>query len=290
MARTDPSTARYQISEIARLSGFTPSALRYYEQAGVLAPTERTPAGYRLYDDRDLERLRLVARAKDLGCTLEEISELLLAWDDDQCGPVKHRLRALVDAKLDEIRARRAGQDAFAAQLEATAAALRERPLDGPCDDSCGCTTTEPDRRTASQSDRPGCACTGTAIGEEPETSDPTVACSLGATDIGARLAEWQEVLRDVVARRAIPGGVRLGFGPQATVTEIGRLAAAEHGCCPFLSFAITVDERGVGLEVTAPPDGRALLHEVFGEAARPRPAPTQQVQGVALQAGHPSA
>jgi MerR family transcriptional regulator, copper efflux regulator len=266
MARTESSPARYRISEVARLSGFTPSALRYYEEAGVLSPAERTPSGYRVYGDRDLERLRLVARAKELGCTLEEVGELLHAWDDDRCGPVTHRLRGLVDAKLDEVRTRLAQQAGFAAQLEATAAALRERPLDGPCDDSCGCTTAE------------------------PETSVPTVACSLGADDIGTRLAEWQEVLCHVVERRALPGGVRLGFGPQAPIAEIARLAAAEHGCCRFLSFAMTVDGRGVALEVTAPPDAQALLHEVFGEATRPRPAPVQQVQGVVPQAGQPSA
>jgi DNA-binding transcriptional MerR regulator len=83
---------RYRIAEVGRLTGFTPSALRFYEQAGVLSPPERTPAGYRVYGDRDVERLRLVARAKDLGCTLEEIAGLVEAWDADECGPVKHRL------------------------------------------------------------------------------------------------------------------------------------------------------------------------------------------------------
>jgi MerR family transcriptional regulator, copper efflux regulator len=287
MVRTESSPTRYRISEVARLSGFTPSALRYYEQAGVLSPTERTPSGYRLYGDRDLERLRLVARAKDLGCTLEEVGELLHAWEDDQCGPVQHRLRGLVDAKLDEVRTRLAQQATFAAQLEATAAALWERPLDGPCDDSCGCTTAEPADRAEPlpAPDQPG-----TTISQEPEASELAVACSLGADDIDTRLAEWQEVLRHVVERRGIPGGVRLGFGPQAPVAEIALLAAAEHGCCRVFSFAMTVDGRGIALEITAPPDGQGLLHEVFGEAFRPRSAPAQQVQGVVPQAGQPSA
>lgn len=58
MTITDTSAGRYRIAEIAERSGFSPSALRYYEQAGVLAAPERTPAGFRLYPDRDVERLR----------------------------------------------------------------------------------------------------------------------------------------------------------------------------------------------------------------------------------------
>jgi MerR family Zn(II)-responsive transcriptional regulator of zntA len=77
---TAPAPAsRYRIAEIARLTGFAPTTLRFYEQAGVLVPPERTAAGYRLYTDRDVERLRVIARAKQLGCTLDEITELVSA-------------------------------------------------------------------------------------------------------------------------------------------------------------------------------------------------------------------
>jgi DNA-binding transcriptional MerR regulator len=59
----------------------------------VLPPAERTPAGYRLYDDRAIERLTFIARAKQLGCSLEEITDLADAWDSNECAPIKHRLR-----------------------------------------------------------------------------------------------------------------------------------------------------------------------------------------------------
>ena len=66
---------------MAHRSGFTPATLRYYEDIGFLAPASRTDAGYRLYDETSLERLRFIARAKQLGCSLDEIAELTTAWD-----------------------------------------------------------------------------------------------------------------------------------------------------------------------------------------------------------------
>src|SRR5258708_5672098 len=107
---------RYRIAEVAERTGFSTPTLRYYEQIGLLPVSERTPAGYRLYDDRSIERLTFVARAKQLGCTLEEITDLADAWDTNQCAPIKHRLRALVAAKLAETEARITELTALAAE------------------------------------------------------------------------------------------------------------------------------------------------------------------------------
>ena len=76
----------FQIAEVAQRSGFTPATLRYYEDIGLLRPAGRTDAGYRLYDETSLERLRFIARAKQLGCSLDEIADLASAWDGGRCG------------------------------------------------------------------------------------------------------------------------------------------------------------------------------------------------------------
>jgi MerR family transcriptional regulator, copper efflux regulator len=243
MATDEALSARYRIAEIAELSGFTPSALRYYEQAGVLPPPERTAGGYRTYGTRDLERLQLIARAKELGCTLEEIADLVEAWDDDRCGPVKHRLRSLVQVKFTEVERHLTEQAAFAVQLEATAALLANRPVDGPCDDTCGCTSAGP----------------------HAEPDAPAIACSLSGDDLGDRVAGWRAVLAGVGRRERLPGGVRLELGAGVSLSEIVTLAEAEQRCCPFFTFTLTIDDRGAGLEVTAPPDGQDLLATVFG-------------------------
>jgi DNA-binding transcriptional MerR regulator len=130
---------RYRIAEVAQRTGFSTPTLRYYEDIGLLPPAERTPAGYRLYDDQAIERLSFIARAKQLGCTLEEITDLAEAWDSNECAPIKHRLRAVVAAKLADTEARIAELSAFADELRGTASVLESAPLDGPCDDTCGC-------------------------------------------------------------------------------------------------------------------------------------------------------
>jgi MerR family copper efflux transcriptional regulator len=272
---------RYRIAEVGRLTGFTPTALRFYEQAGVLPPPERTPAGYRVYGDRDVERLRLIARAKDLGCTLEEIAGLVEAWDADRCGPVKHRLRALVEAKVAEVRRHIADQVTQAAQLRATAADLAIRPVDGPCDDGCGCTVPPPVGTVPPDEPACGCGrerrCSGDDTGAsppvrsaapEPVEQPPPVACSLGSGDMATRSDEWRALLGGVTDRQPLPHGLRLVLGPDAPLAQIARLTLAERECCPFLAFAITIDARGVALEVAAPAEGRVLLESVFGTAA----------------------
>jgi DNA-binding transcriptional MerR regulator len=275
MTTTEAPERRYRIAEVSRLTGFTPTTLRYYEDAGVLAPPERTAAGYRIYDDRAVERLRLVARAKELGCTLDEIAGLVEAWDADDCGPVKHRLRSLVGAKVGEIERHVAEQVAFAAQLRATAANLAGRPVDGPCDDQCGCTsplTVEDDplldRASGCGSD---CDCGTSAPGSVTlvaSSGAPPIACSLDGGDMQGRVEEWHALLTAVDHREAVPNGLRLSFGDGAPLVEIARLAGAEFDCCPFFSFTISIDARGVALEVTAPADGQVLLDSVFGVAA----------------------
>jgi DNA-binding transcriptional MerR regulator len=144
---------RYRIAEVSRLTGFTPSTLRFYEDVGVLSLPERTTAGYGVYGDRDVERLRLVARAKDLGCTLEEIAGLVRAWDADECGPVRGQLRRLVDSKVVELEQHIADQIGSLAELKAATSALATtHAADGPCDDRCGCTAAVSSRVVA-QSD-----------------------------------------------------------------------------------------------------------------------------------------
>jgi len=51
------------IGELARWANVNPRTLRYYERIGVLTPTARTDAGYRLYTERDAARLAFIRRA-----------------------------------------------------------------------------------------------------------------------------------------------------------------------------------------------------------------------------------
>jgi hypothetical protein len=106
-------------------------------------------------------------------------------------------------------------------------------------------------------------------IAKTDATNDPPpIACTLGAGEVDARLQEWRAVLAHVTARVAVDGGVRLALDATAPLTEIVRLATAEHDCCRFFAFAITVDARGVALEVRAPDGAADLVDAVFGSGS----------------------
>ncbi|MGL6124307.1 MAG: MerR family transcriptional regulator, partial [Shewanella sp.] len=67
----------YRIGELADVCEVKADTLRFYEKHGLLAPSRRTESGYRLYTEADAARLRFILRAKAVGFTLNEISELL---------------------------------------------------------------------------------------------------------------------------------------------------------------------------------------------------------------------
>lgn len=129
----------YTIGEIAERSGFTASSLRYYEGIGLVAPATRTPAGYRLYDDHVLDRLAFIARAKQLGCSLEEITDLVSIWDGENCGPVQRKFHELVTDRLADAQRQIAELTQLINQLQAAATQLAGPPIDGPCGPECAC-------------------------------------------------------------------------------------------------------------------------------------------------------
>jgi DNA-binding transcriptional MerR regulator len=129
----------YTIGEVADRSGFSASALRYYEGIGLVEPFARTDAGYRVYDDDTLGRLAFIARAKQLGCSLEEITDLVSIWDGQTCGPVQRRFHELVTAKLAAAERQIAELTALTTQLRETARHLAGPATDGPCSAECAC-------------------------------------------------------------------------------------------------------------------------------------------------------
>ena len=247
----------YKIKDAAERSGFSAATLRYYEEIGLLPESARTPAGYRTYDDHTLQRLAFISRAKQLGCSLDEIADLTVAWDGGRCGPVQDRLRTVVADKIASAQQQIVELMTLTCDLQHAAVTLETHRPDGPCDDSCGCVNDTSMIHTAQL----------VTLSTKPEglAAELSIACTLGSQAMQSRLDEWQRLLEHVEHREAIEGGLRATLAPATPLAELMRLTAAEQECCQFFAFALTIDSRGVALEVRCPLDALPVLHSLFG-------------------------
>ncbi|WP_233223711.1 MerR family transcriptional regulator [Amycolatopsis sp. CA-128772] len=96
----------YPIGDVARRTGLSVSAIRFYADEGVVAPTRVTEGGFRQYDIQAVARLELVRTLRDLGAGLADIRRVLDAESSLQDLAAAH-LR-LVEGQLRQFRARRA--------------------------------------------------------------------------------------------------------------------------------------------------------------------------------------
>jgi len=100
------------ISEVARQIGLRPSAIRYYEQIGILPPAQRV-SGQRRYDVTALHRLVAIQRARQTGFTLNEIKQLFFGFragtpPSVRWQKLKGRKVVELDAMLEHIKTMRA--------------------------------------------------------------------------------------------------------------------------------------------------------------------------------------
>jgi DNA-binding transcriptional MerR regulator len=261
----------FSIGEVAERTGFTASALRYYEGIGLVRPSSRTAAGHRVYDDDAVARLSFIARAKGLGCTLDEVADLVELWDGEACAPVQRRLHDLVTGKVEATRRRISELTALEQQLRTAAGRLGTTPSDGPCAEGCACVAPEvpaDDRATPTTT----ATATITAISSAwSAAGGPPIACTLNADAVPGRVERWHRVVGHAVHRTTTDAGaLRLTFAadvPLGELAELVELVAAEQACCAFLAFAVTVDDRGIALEVAAPDGAEAVVAALFGDA-----------------------
>ncbi|WP_455138569.1 MerR family transcriptional regulator [Thermophilibacter sp.] len=108
---------RYKIGELAELSGVSVRALRFYEEAGLIAPGRDPTNGYRLYAAEDVDRLQEILLLRHLGVAVRDIAPLLSTTSDD-------RVAALV-RHLDELIAERDQLNTLIATVERTLAEMR---------------------------------------------------------------------------------------------------------------------------------------------------------------------
>ena len=91
-----------KISELAAKTGLSAHTIRFYEKHDLIRASERSEAGYRYYNDSDIRRAEFVKAARNIGFSLEDISQLLSIRVDK----TSHSCQEVTDItqhKLDEV-------------------------------------------------------------------------------------------------------------------------------------------------------------------------------------------
>jgi MerR family transcriptional regulator, copper efflux regulator len=240
----------YTIGETARRSGFSTSALRYYEGIGLVEPTARTTSGYRVYDNQALARLAFIARAKQLGCSLEEVTDLIGLWDGERCGPVQRRFHDLLTTKIADAQRRIDELGVLVAQLQQAAAHLDGPAVDGPCSATCAC------------------------MGSVPiyDATEP-VSCTASRGEVPVRIEQIERMRTRLARLERSPHGLILHFHDEPAVrAELERFASDEKACCAFWGFAVTADDGDLALRWDGPPEVDDVFDRLveFFESDRP--------------------
>lgn len=118
------------IGDAAERSGVSAKRIRHYESIGLIDAADRSKAGYRLYDARQVEELGFIRRARDLGFSIEQIEDLLALWRD--------RERSSADVKRLALK-HVADLEARIVELQAMAGALKHLAATCQGDDRPDC-------------------------------------------------------------------------------------------------------------------------------------------------------
>ena len=89
------------IGKIAKRTSLNVQTIRFYERAGLLEEAQRTPSGYRQFEENTVERIQFIRKAQKIGYSLEEIKELLFlrVSEESPCD----RMRLMTEVKIVEI-------------------------------------------------------------------------------------------------------------------------------------------------------------------------------------------
>ncbi len=99
-----------KVSQVAKQLGVNNQTLYFYERIGLIPSPQRSSSGYRLFSDRDVERLKFIVHLKRLGLSLQEIREILALQENDRlsCDRVYQHLKLKeqeIDYKIQELQA-----------------------------------------------------------------------------------------------------------------------------------------------------------------------------------------
>ena len=103
------------IGQASKASGVSTKMIRYYDEIGLVRPASRTESNYREFDEREINELRFIRRARSLGFSMPEITQLLSLWRDRE--RPSREVKAIAEKHVNELDARIAEMQTMADTL-----------------------------------------------------------------------------------------------------------------------------------------------------------------------------
>lgn len=122
----DKVTDRMRIGELAEKAGVTPRTIRYYENLGLVSPSEREGTGFRYYTETELAKLQKIDCLKSLGLTLSEIASVIDLYADSTGLRGKQKVLSLLQAHLWETDEKIAALAQFRLELQTNIARIQQ--------------------------------------------------------------------------------------------------------------------------------------------------------------------
>ena len=120
-----------RIGELAQKAGVTPRTIRYYENLGLLSPSEREGTGFRYYTETELAKLQKIDCLKSLGLTLEEITTVIDLYFEDSTGlRGKQKVLSILQTHLRETDEKIAALTQFRLDLQTSISKI-EQSIEG---------------------------------------------------------------------------------------------------------------------------------------------------------------
>ena len=127
LSDADKVTDRMRIGELAQKAGVTPRTIRYYENLGLLSPSEREGTGFRYYTEIELAKLQKIDCLKSLGLTLSEIASVVDLYFADSTGlRGKQKVLCILQTHLRETEEKIAALAQFRLELQTNIARTQQ--------------------------------------------------------------------------------------------------------------------------------------------------------------------
>ena len=91
---------KYSIGQVSKITGLSAKTIRFYEEKGLITSAKREKNGYRYFEEKDLDEIKIIRNTRDLGLPLSEIKKLIVGCENGSCEHTKDSIQKSIDGYL----------------------------------------------------------------------------------------------------------------------------------------------------------------------------------------------